>query len=112
VVHGGGFAPYQIGRWDRGVATDFRGAAEHLIRSPGEWLRTLYFDTVLHSDRSLQQLVDVLGAERVVLGSDYPFVMGEPTPVNAVAALSTLTDRPRHLILRGNGAALLDGVRR
>jgi aminocarboxymuconate-semialdehyde decarboxylase len=112
LVHGGGFAPYQIGRWDRGFATDFRGAAEHLTRSPGEWLRTLYFDTVLHSDRALQHLVDVVGAERVVLGSDYPFVMGEPAPVNAVAALSTLTDRQRHLILQGNVATLLDGVRR
>ena len=112
LVHGGGFAPYQIGRWDRGYATDFRGAAGNLTRSPGEWLRTLYFDTVLHSRRSLQHLVDVVGVEQVVLGSDYPFVMGEAEPVAAVAALDTLSERDRRLILEGNLSALLEGVRR
>jgi aminocarboxymuconate-semialdehyde decarboxylase len=112
LVHGGGFAPYQIGRWDRGWSTGFRGAAEHLTRSPGEWLRSLYFDTVLHSARSLQLLVDTVGVERVVLGSDYPFVMGEPEPVAALAALGTLSDQDRQRILDGNVGALLGGIRR
>lgn len=111
-VHGGGFAPYQIGRWDRGYRTDFRGAAEHLTRSPGEWLRTLYFDTVLHSPQSLRHLIDVVGAEHVLLGSDYPFVMGEPEPVRALDAVDGVDDKARELILHGNLAALLDGVRR
>jgi aminocarboxymuconate-semialdehyde decarboxylase len=108
-VHGGGFAPYQIGRWDRAYRTDAQGAAGKLTRSPGEWLRELYFDTVLHSARSLQHLLDVVGVERVVLGSDYPFVMGEPEPVRA---LEFLSDADRDRILQGNVAALLSGVRR
>ncbi|MGY1809422.1 amidohydrolase family protein [Blastococcus sp. SYSU D00669] len=112
VVHGGGFAPYQVGRWDRAYATGARGAAEHLTRSPGEWLRSVYFDTVLHSPRSLRHLVDVVGADRVVLGSDYPFVMGEPEPVRALAAVADLDDRQRHAILQGNIAAVLDGIAR
>jgi aminocarboxymuconate-semialdehyde decarboxylase len=111
-VHGGGFAPYQVGRWDRGAATDFRGAGQRLTRSPGEWLQSLYFDTVLHSARSLQFLVEVVGVERVVLGSDYPFVMGEPEPVAALAALGSLSDRDRERILDGNVSALLAGIRR
>lgn len=112
VVHGGGFAPYQIGRWDRGFSTGARGAAEHLTRSPGEWLRHLYFDTVLHSPASLRFLIDVVGAEHVVLGSDYPFMMGESEPVRSLDAVPGLGDADRQLILAGNVAALLQGVRR
>lgn len=112
LVHGGGFAPYQIGRWDRGFSTGARGAAEHLTRSPGEWLRHLYFDTVLHSPASLRFLIDVVGAQHVVLGSDYPFMMGEPEPVRSLDAVPGLGSAERELILAGNVAALLEGVRR
>jgi aminocarboxymuconate-semialdehyde decarboxylase len=112
LVHGGGFAPYQIGRWDRGFSTGARGAAEQLTRAPGEWLRRLYFDTVLHSALSLRHLVDVVGAEHVVLGSDYPFVMGEPEPVTSLEAVPGLGDSERDLILAGNLSALLDDVGR
>jgi aminocarboxymuconate-semialdehyde decarboxylase len=111
-VHGGGFAPYQIGRWDRGFTTGARGATEHLTRAPGEWLQRLYFDTVLHSALSLRHLVDVVGADRVVLGSDYPFVMGEPEPVRSLDAVPGLGDGERQQILAGNLAALLDDVGR
>lgn len=111
-VHGGGFAPYQVGRWDRGYRTGFRGAAEQLTRSPGEWLAELYFDTVLHSPRSLRHLIDVVGVEHVLLGSDYPFVMGEPEPVRALEAVAGLDDEARDLIAHGTLATLLDEVRR
>ena len=112
LVHGGGFAPYQIGRWDRGFRTGARGAAEHLTRDPGEWLRRLYFDTVLHSALSLRHLVDVVGAEHVLMGSDYPFLMGEPEPVRSLDAVPGLADRDRELILAGNLSALLAEVGR
>ena len=112
IVHGGGFAPYQIGRWDRAFVTGARGAAEHLTRSPGEWLRGLYFDTVLHSPQSLRHLIDVVGAEHVLLGSDYPFLMGEPEPVAALAAVPGLDAGERQLVAHDNLAAILEGVRR
>jgi aminocarboxymuconate-semialdehyde decarboxylase len=112
LVHGGGFAPYQIGRWDRGFTTGARGATEHLTRAPGEWLGRLYFDTVLHSALSLRHLVDVVGAEHVVLGSDYPFVMGEPEPVRSLDAVPGLADGDRELILSGNLSTLLEEVGR
>jgi aminocarboxymuconate-semialdehyde decarboxylase len=112
LVHGGGFAPYQIGRWDRAFRTGARGAAEHLTRSPGEWLRSLWFDTVLHSPASLRHLVDVVGAEHVLLGSDYPFLMGEPEPVRSLDVVPGLADRDRELILAGNLSALLEDVAR
>ena len=58
---------------------------------------------------ALGHLIDVVGVERVVLGSDYPFVMGEPEPVRALDALD---GSDRELVLQGNLAALLDEVRR
>jgi aminocarboxymuconate-semialdehyde decarboxylase len=112
LVHGGGFAPYQVGRWDRGFSTAARGAAEHLTTAPSEWLRRLWFDTVLHSPTSLRHLIDVVGVEHVLLGSDYPFVMGEPEPVRSLDAVPGLRDADRELILAGNLAALLDDVGR
>ena len=112
LVHGGGFAPYQVGRWDRAFRTNAQGAAAHLTRPPSEWLRTLYFDTVLHSPLSLRHLIDVVGVEQVVLGSDFPFVMGEPDPVGAVTEVPGLSAPEQALVLQGNLEALLSGVRR
>lgn len=110
VVHGGGFAPYQVGRWDHAFHGDVRGAAANLTHPPSHWLRQLHHDTVLHSSQSLRLLIEVVGAERVVLGSDYPFEMGERDPVGMLAMAPDLTDDERTLVLRGNLDRLLDGI--
>lgn len=112
LVHGGGFAPYQAGRWDRGFEANARGAATELTRPPSEWLRRLYYDTVLHSPESLRFLLEFAGADHVVLGSDYPFEMGEQEPVSAVDAIPGLTGEDRELIVRGNLERLIEGLRR
>jgi aminocarboxymuconate-semialdehyde decarboxylase len=111
-VHGGGFAPYQIGRWDHAFRGDVRGAAARLTRPPSEWVSRLYHDTVLHSARSLRMLVDVVGADHVLLGSDYPFEMGDPDPLGTVAEVPGLSAAERDLIGSGNVIGLLDDVRR
>lgn len=110
-VHGGGFAPYQVGRWDHAYLGNVRGAATHLTRPPSEWVSRIYHDTVLHSPRSLRMLVDVVGPGRVVLGTDYPFEMGDPDPLGTVAAVPGLSEEDRALIRSGNLARLLDQVR-
>ncbi|HET6686360.1 MAG TPA: amidohydrolase family protein [Jiangellaceae bacterium] len=112
LVHGGGFAPYQIGRWDHAARHDAGGVAADLGRLPSEWLHNLYFDTVLHSPASLRFLLDVVGADHVVLGSDYPFRMGDPEPVGTVEAVAGVGTVERALVLGGNLADILDGVLR
>jgi aminocarboxymuconate-semialdehyde decarboxylase len=112
LVHGGGFAPYQAGRWDRGFAAKPRPAAQHLSRPPSEWLQRLYYDTVLHSSAALRHLADFVGAEHVVLGTDYPFEMGDPDPIGTVGSVADLTDTEVQLILRGNVERLLGCIRR
>ena len=112
LVHGGGFAPYQAGRWDRGFNADARGAAVNLTRPPTEWLRKLYYDTVLHSSESLRFLIDFVGADHVVLGSDYPFEMGEPAPLETIDGVEGLTAEQRKLIVEDNVTRLIQGIRR
>jgi aminocarboxymuconate-semialdehyde decarboxylase len=110
LVHGGGFAPYQIGRWDRGYSSAADGAEANLTRPPSDWLRQMWFDTVLHSPASLRFLVDAVGIGQVVLGSDYPFRMGDPDPVATVRAVAGLDGDDLTRVLSGNLATLLEEV--
>jgi len=110
VVRGGGFLPYQAGRLERGWSAGPEGARAHLPRGPGEWLRRLYYDTVLHDPRALAFLVAAVGADRVLLGTDYPFEMGEPDPVGLVCAAG-LTEAQRASILDGNVRRFLADLR-
>ena len=111
VVHGGGFLPYQRGRLDRAYLAQPRLAAVNLTRPPSVWLRRLYYDTVVHDPEVLAWLVDFAGADHVVLGSDYPFEMGDPDPVGTVGSVPGLDDRQRELILRGNLGRLIGQAR-
>jgi aminocarboxymuconate-semialdehyde decarboxylase len=111
LVHGGGYLPYQAGRLDHGYRSVPREVARHVARPPSEQLRRLYFDTVTHSPAVLRFLLDFAGPDHVVLGSDYPFEMGQPDPVGLVRSLEGLTERERQLILEGNVQRLLDEVR-
>ncbi|HJU81152.1 MAG TPA: amidohydrolase family protein [Acidimicrobiia bacterium] len=110
VVHGGGFLPYQLGRMQRGFDAVPRLAAQNISTPPSELARRLYYDTVLHDPSPLAFLVEHVGADHVVMGTDYPFPMGDPTPVNTVDAIPRLSDEERQLILGENVSRLLQGV--
>jgi aminocarboxymuconate-semialdehyde decarboxylase len=110
VVHGGGFIPYQLGRMQRGFDAVPRLAAQNISTAPSELARRLYYDTVLHDRGPLAFLVEQMGADHVVMGTDYPFPMGDPTPVDTVHTISGLSDGQRQLILGGNVARLLEGL--
>lgn len=111
LVHGGGYAPYQAGRMDHGYVAEPRLVDKRLSRPPSDYLRRLYYDTVTHSPAVLRFLLDFAGAEHVVLGSDYPFEMGEAEPVESLRGVPGLQDHERRLILEGNLQRLLADVR-
>ena len=114
LTHGGGFLPYQIGRLDRGFEARPEVTAVNLDAPPSTFLRRFYFDTVLHSPEAVRFLVERVGADRVVLGSDYPFPMGDPEPV-ATVLKSALDEATTAGLLGGNAiqalAPHLDGLR-
>jgi len=87
LAHGGGFVPYQAGRFVHGwqVRTEPK---KKLTRPPTDALKRFYFDTIVHSRDVLEFLVGSAGADRVLLGSDYPFDMGMPDGVLQVRGLS------------------------
>lgn len=112
VVHGGGFVPYQMGRMQRGFDAVPKLAAGNITRPPSELLRLLYYDTVLHDPGPLMFLVGQVGADHVVMGTDYPFPMGDPRPVETVQGVPGITDEQRELILGGNVERLLAAIKR
>lgn len=85
-VHGGGFAPYQVGRWDRGwgLRDDLRAGIPH---PPSHYLRRFYFDSLTHDAAALEFLGGRVGWDHVVLGSDYCFDMASDDPVADVRRL-------------------------
>lgn len=85
-VHGGGFLPFQSGRLDGAYRAD-KLAAHPIERDrPSDYLADLYYDTVALSAPAIRFLVDAVGPERVLLGTDYPFALGDPDPVGTVTA--------------------------
>lgn len=104
MVHGGGFTPYQEARWVHGWKVR-NEPKTHLKNGPRASLDKLIYDTIVHDTRPLQFLVNLVGMERVVLGSDYPFDMGQ-YDLGIVRALKT-SDEAKNRILYGNAAELL-----
>lgn len=112
VVHGGGFLPYQLGRMQHAYAAVPHLAAQNVRTPPEELARQLYYDTVLHDRWALSFLVERIGADRVVLGTDYPFEMGDRRPVETVQTIPALDADQRGLILEGNIERILGQIRR
>jgi aminocarboxymuconate-semialdehyde decarboxylase len=103
--HAGGTFPWLIGRLDHG--TKVRPELRHMKRLPSEYLRRFTYDTIGHNDAINQALIDMVGADRVVLGSDYCFDMGLSDPVADVERLCDLSRAQRDLILGHTAAKLL-----
>jgi aminocarboxymuconate-semialdehyde decarboxylase len=106
IAHGGGPACFAMGRIDRGWhgRPESRGKAQ---QPPSSYQRRLYYDTVVGSEKALRFLLDEVGADRVVLGSDWPFVPWHPSPVAWVKGLQSLSQDEKDRILWRNLEALL-----
>jgi aminocarboxymuconate-semialdehyde decarboxylase len=102
--HAGGALPGLIGRLDHGAKV--RPELRHLKQLPSAYLRRFTYDTIGHDDTVNLNLIQRVGADRVLLGSDYCFDMGLERPVEAVERLP-LEARERSLILGRNAARLL-----
>jgi len=102
--HAGGAFPYLIGRLNHGWKV--RQECKALKKPPSSYLRRFTYDTISHAPESLRYLIDLVGADHVMMGSDYCFDMGYERPVKAVTALK-LSRPDQEKILGGNAARLL-----
>ncbi len=84
LVHCGGCVPDLVPRWDHGVATE-RPGLRPLTEPPSTAVRRLFVDCLVHDPGAIDRAVEVFGADRMVLGSDWPFPMGSEDPVGLIA---------------------------
>lgn len=101
----GGAFPWLIGRFDRGVQV--RKELKHMKRPASDYLRRFYYDSVSHQPQVLKFLTELVGVDRVVLGSDYNQDMSCEQPVEFISAVPGLTSQERQMILEGNAKRLL-----
>jgi len=109
MVHGGGFIPYQGGRWVHGWQVRPEPKV-HLKHSPQKYLDRFLYDTITHSKPACEFLVASAGADRVLLGSDYPYDMAMMDCVRHVRSLD-IAPADRDRILGGHAAAILNKKR-
>ena len=103
-AHGGGYLPTYLGRSEHANAV--RPEARLMARKPSEYLREIYFDTVVHDSLALRHLIEIVGVSQVLLGTDYPFDMGHYRPQELVSP--TWKAHEREAVLGGNARRLFD----
>ena len=104
--HAGGYVPYAVDRMDRGwdAFPKYRGKARD---RPSTYLGRFLYDAATFTDRNLRFLIDAVGVENVVLGTDWPAPMEVEDPVRRIKESMILADAEREAILRGNIARVL-----
>ncbi len=103
--HAGGALPILRGRLDQGWR--IRPECKHLPRPPSEYLRRFTYDTISYDTGILSELVKLVGAERVMMGTDYCFDIAYTQPVQVIEQTPGLTEEERSQILGGNARRLL-----
>jgi aminocarboxymuconate-semialdehyde decarboxylase len=106
LAHGGGYTCFGIGRMDRGWQVRSE-ARVHINKPPSAYVSKFYYDCLTHSEAALRLLLDTVGADRVVLGTDWPADMRIDWPVAWVLGLQSLTQEEKELILWKNLERLL-----
>lgn len=109
-VHGGGFLAFQGARLDGAHRADALAGFAIERDRPSDYLGDLYYDTVALSAPAIGFLVELVGAQHVLLGTDYPFGVGDPQPVKTISSLA-LAAQESAAVLGGNLTTLLEARR-
>jgi len=103
--HAGGTFPILIGRIDHGWTV--RKECKHLKNAPSTYLRRFTYDTIGHANYVMKYLTELVGVDRVVLGSDFCFDMGHEKPVQNVMEYDWLNEEEKRAIIGGNACRIL-----
>lgn len=106
VVHGGGYLPAYAGRIDHGWRAR-EDVSEGVPQLPTSYLKKFFFDTMVFEPGQVEYLTNLYGAEHVLLGTDYPYDMGDEDPLALLGECSGLDQAQIDLIAGGNAARLL-----
>jgi aminocarboxymuconate-semialdehyde decarboxylase len=104
MAHGGGYFPHNMGRLDRNV-TNRPDSMKNISKKPSAYLRAFYYDTCLYNDDILAALIKAVGADRIVMGSDYP--VGEADPIGFIERCPGITKAEVDMIVGGTAAKIL-----
>jgi aminocarboxymuconate-semialdehyde decarboxylase len=107
LAHGGGAFPWTLGRIDHAYHVRPDLCATAAATCPRGQLGRLYFDSLVHDAEALRYLIALAGADRVALGTDYPFPLGEAEPGKLIESLTELTDAQRYRLLAGTALEFL-----
>jgi aminocarboxymuconate-semialdehyde decarboxylase len=116
-AHGGGAFPFTVGRIERAfhvrpdlVATENNtNPRKYLARNDGQKITParFYVDSLVHDADALRMLLKLFGAQRVALGSDYPFPLGEPHPGQLIESMKELSRKEKTQLLAGTAREFL-----
>jgi aminocarboxymuconate-semialdehyde decarboxylase len=107
-AHGGGAFPGTIGRIEHGYQVRPDLCAVEGASNPRSYLGRFFLDSLVHDATALRMLLDMVGAERIALGSDYPFPLGEAAPGRLIESLDGISDQVRERLLSGTAIEFLD----
>jgi aminocarboxymuconate-semialdehyde decarboxylase len=106
-AHGGGAFPWTLGRIERAFTARPDLCAVATQTSPRRQLHRLYFDSLVLDAEALRYLIKVAGVERIALGTDYPFPLGEVEPGRLIESLPELTGAQKERLLAGTAREFL-----
>jgi aminocarboxymuconate-semialdehyde decarboxylase len=106
-AHGGGAFPFTVGRVEHGFhARPDLCAADNNV-NPREYVGRFWVDSLVHDADALRYLVKVMGDRRIVLGSDYPFPLGEEHPGQLIESMHDLASEVKRRLLVDNALEFL-----
>ena len=106
LLHGGGFFPYHLGRFDQGMRSGSGAARMPAKQPPSKYLKNLCFDNLVYRVETLEYLKRMVGADHVMVGTDYPFDLGDWMAAEKIQAMNC-TAAEREAMLHGNARGLL-----
>lgn len=107
LLHGGGFFPYHLGRFDNGFDTTSRGPRPHPAKQPpSKYLKNLYFDNLVYRVETVEYLKRMVGSDHVMVGTDYPYDLGDWMAAEKIQKMEC-TIAEREAMLHGNARKLL-----
>tara|TARA_Y100000590_G_C15742489_1_gene1020774 strand:+ start:264 stop:1253 length:990 start_codon:yes stop_codon:yes gene_type:complete len=103
--HAGGYLPFAIGRFDHAFNTR-KDVSSNLNKKPSSYLKQFYYDTITHSDLGLRQVIDIVGSERILLGTDFPADMGVKKPLQWINSIELKENEKKNICFQNTNKLL------